>query len=72
MVNLNKFMIRKNMKSYYKLFIITPFAYIPYYIFCGINDKLSISTIKNKCINDFIYVLPSRIAGDYIRFVKLP
>jgi len=42
MVKLNKFMIRKKMKSYYKLLIITPFAFIPYYIFCGINDKLDV------------------------------
>lgn len=71
MIKLNKYMISKKMKSYYKLFIITPFAYIPYYIFCGINDKLTISAIMNKCINDFIYILPSRFVGDYIKFVKL-
>ena len=42
MFKLNKFFIHKKMKSYYKLFIITPFAFIPYYIFCGINDKLDV------------------------------
>ena len=63
MINLNKIMIRKKMKSYYKLIIITPFAFIPYYIFCGINDKLSFSDIQNKCINDFIFILLSLFMG---------
>jgi len=47
--------------------VFSPFAYLPFYLFCGIYDRLPAKEIASRIAYDFLPLLVIRLAGDILR-----
>lgn len=63
---LNRLFQNKGYSSNKKM-VLSPFAFVPYYLFCGIYDKLPLEELGSRIAKDFIPLFVVRIIGDVIR-----
>lgn len=63
---LNKLFAQKGYNANKKM-LLSPFTFLPYYLFCGIYDKLPVQEISSRIVVDFAPLLVVRLIGDLVR-----
>ncbi|EAS02416.1 hypothetical protein TTHERM_00727760 (macronuclear) [Tetrahymena thermophila SB210] len=64
---LNNHFKTKGYSSNKKMFL-SPFSFLPYYLFCGIYDKLPLEELGSRIAKDFLPLFVIRLTGDIIRY----
>jgi len=63
----NQIFSKKGYSANKKIIFFSPFAFVPFYLFCGIYDKLPFGEIASRMAYDFVPLLGIRLFGDIIR-----
>lgn len=64
---LNGLFRRRNYSASYKM-ALSPFTFLPYYIFCGLYDHLPFDELITRIAKDALPLLVVRATGDLLRF----